>query len=110
TAEIIVNGKRAASIAMPRSNELVDPLTVDVSSFLSTGSNRVEIHRAATAVQASAQLVASHYERWNEAARARESSNALRLKVTFDKTELKVGDEVTCRVEAERVGFRGYGM
>jgi uncharacterized protein YfaS (alpha-2-macroglobulin family) len=34
----------------------------------------------------------------------------LRLKVSFDKTELKAGDEVTCRVEAERVGFHGYGM
>jgi hypothetical protein len=39
-----------------------------------------------------------------------ESSSALRLKVNFDKTEARAGDEITCRVEAERVGFRGYGM
>ena len=28
----------------------------------------------------------------------------------FDKTEAKINDEITCRVEAARVGFRGYGM
>src|SRR5262249_23272845 len=109
-AEIIVNGKRAASLAMPRRDEVVNPLTVDVSGYLSTGSNRIEIRRSAAAAEASAQLVTSHYERWNEAASPRESSRPLRLKVAFDKTELKVGDEVTCRVEAERVGFQGYGM
>lgn len=110
SAEIIVNGKRATTVAMPRSDELTGPFTIDVSSYLSAGSNRVEIRRAATASQASAQLVTSHYERWDEPSRSQESPQALRLKVAFDKTELKAGDEVTCRVEAERVGFRGYGM
>lgn len=28
----------------------------------------------------------------------------------FDKTEGKVNDEIICHVEAERVGFHGYGM
>ena len=28
----------------------------------------------------------------------------------FDKKEAKINDEITCRVEAARVGFRGYGM
>jgi hypothetical protein len=28
----------------------------------------------------------------------------------FDKTEARVGDVITCQVEAERIGFRGYGM
>jgi len=109
-AEVIVNGKRATTIAMPRPDELTSPFTIDVSSYLSAGSNRVEIRRAATASQASAQLVASHYERWDEPSRLQESPQALRLKVAFDKTELKAGDEVSCRVEAERLGFRGYGM
>ncbi|MFL6276964.1 MAG: MG2 domain-containing protein [Blastocatellia bacterium] len=110
SAEIIVNGKRAMTVAMPRSDELTSPFTIDVSSYLSVGSNRVEIRRAATASQASAQLVTSHYERWDEPSRPRESPQALRLKVAFDKTELKAGDDVTCHVEAERVGFQGYGM
>jgi hypothetical protein len=34
----------------------------------------------------------------------------LRLKVAFDKTSAAVGEEIACRVEAERVAFRGYGM
>ncbi|HKP11185.1 MAG TPA: alpha-2-macroglobulin family protein, partial [Blastocatellia bacterium] len=109
TAEVIVNGKRAATLAMPRRDELTNPLTVDVSSYLTAGSNRVEIRRAAP-TQASAQLVASHYEPWGRAPRESESNQPLRLKVAFDKTELKAGDEVTCHVEAERVGFDGYGM
>ena len=34
----------------------------------------------------------------------------LRLQVKFEKIEAKINDEITCRVEAARVGFRGYGM
>jgi len=30
--------------------------------------------------------------------------------VSFDKTAVQTGDAVSCTVEAERVGFRGYGM
>jgi hypothetical protein len=109
-AEVIVNGKRAATINLPGRDEIASPLTVDVSSYLATGGNHVEIRRAATAAQASAQLVTSHYEPWTNAAPAVEPPQPLRLKVTYDRTELRAGEEVTCHVEAERVGFRGYGM
>jgi hypothetical protein len=34
----------------------------------------------------------------------------LRLTVGYDKNSARVGEEVTCTVEAERVGFKGYGM
>lgn len=37
-------------------------------------------------------------------------ANALRLVAKFDKTEGKINEEITCHVEAERIGFRGYGM
>jgi hypothetical protein len=110
TAEVFVNGKRAAQLTLPRRDELSNPLTVNVSSYLSSGGNRVEIRRTASAVQASAQLVTSHYEPWENRARADESNQPLRLKVTYDRAEVKAGDEVTCHVEAERIGFRGYGM
>ncbi|MFL6216219.1 MAG: carboxypeptidase regulatory-like domain-containing protein [Blastocatellia bacterium] len=110
TAEVIVNGKRAATLTLPRRDEIASPLTVDVSKYLSAGGNRVEIRRTASASQASAQLVTSHYEPWDNATRAIESNQPLRLKVTYDKTELKAGDDVTCRIEAERIGFHGYGM
>jgi hypothetical protein len=34
----------------------------------------------------------------------------LQLSVNFDKTQAKVGEEITCQVHAERIGHRGYGM
>jgi len=37
-------------------------------------------------------------------------ANGLRLIAKFDKTEGKVNNEITCHVEAERVGVQGYGM
>ena len=37
-------------------------------------------------------------------------TNGLRLKVDYDKTNAAISDEITCRVEVERVGFKGYGM
>jgi len=36
-------------------------------------------------------------------------STGLRLTAKFDRTEGKISEEITCHVEAERVGFRGYG-
>ena len=34
----------------------------------------------------------------------------MKLKVDFDRREAKVGEAIACRVEAERIGFAGYGM
>jgi uncharacterized protein YfaS (alpha-2-macroglobulin family) len=34
----------------------------------------------------------------------------LRLRVHYDKQSVKVGEGIRCSVEAERIGFRGYGM
>ena len=38
------------------------------------------------------------------------ASDLLRLKVNFDKSNAKIGETDACRVDVERVGFRGYGM
>lgn len=113
-AEVFVNEKRVASIPMPLANRPSEPLLTDISRFLSAGNNRIQIRRAAGAPLASAQVVELHYERWPELAEAAKrdsaSAGALRLQVRYDKTETKIGDEVICTVQAERVGFRGYGM
>jgi len=56
------------------------------------------------------------YIRWSDFQVAKSTafnageSRALRLGVAFDTTETKIGDTVRCNVEAERVGFSGYGM
>jgi A-macroglobulin complement component/alpha-2-macroglobulin family protein/MG2 domain-containing protein/carboxypeptidase family protein/macroglobulin-like protein/A-macroglobulin receptor len=113
-AEVFINDKRAATILMPPAGRFSEPILTDISRFLSAGSNRIQIRRRAGSSQASAQVVESHYEAWpviNDAAKADSASaGALRLQVSFDKSEAKVGDEITCTVKAERVGFRGYGM
>ncbi len=115
-AEIVVNGKRVSSVALPPAGQLSNPITVDLSSFLSRGNNRVEIRRSGYAARASAQVVETHYEPWEQGAAARRenfrlrNSSALRLAVNYDKLEAKIGEEVVCNVTAERVGHYGYGM
>jgi hypothetical protein len=110
-AEILVNGKPASSIPMPPSGQLSNPITFDLSSFLSQGNNRVVIRRPGKTARASAQVVESHYEPWaQDAAERRENallrnSSALRLRVNYDRSEAKVGGVVTCDVIAERGGY-----
>src|SRR5262245_13175049 len=115
-AEVVVNGKRVSSVAMPPAGQLSDPITVEFSSFLSRGNNRVEIRRSGNATRAPAQVVETHYEPWEQgAAQMRENlrlrnSSALRLAVNYDKLEAKAGEEIACNVMAERVGRQGYGQ
>ncbi len=116
SAEIFVNGARATSITMPPSNQLVNPIVVDVSKFLTQRKNKIEIKRPSNAALVSAQAVETYYLPWSSSM-ATQAENfksgakrALRLAVTFDKTEAKIGDEIMCKVEAERIGFSGYGM
>jgi hypothetical protein len=115
-AEIIINGKRVSSVAMPPGGQLSNPITVDLSSSISRGNNRVEIRRSGNATRASAQVVETHYEPWEQGAAERRenirlrNSSALRLAVSYDKLEAKVGEEIVCNVTAERIGHYGYGM
>ena len=115
-AEIFVNGTRATSVTLPPGNQLVSPLVVDLSKFLSVGKNKIEIKRPSNGALASVQMVETYYLPWAYSnATAAENlksgaKRALRLAVTYDKTEVKIGEEITCKVEAERIGFSGYGM
>jgi len=106
-AEVVVNGRTVQTITIPPARELTSPITVDLSKFLSAGKNRVEIKRPAGGPFASVQAIANYYVPWSNAT---ERTGDLRLFAKFDKTESKTSDEITCHVEAERVGFRGYGM
>jgi hypothetical protein len=116
TAEILLNGRHINTVTLPPSHELSNPIIVDLTSYLKTGNNRIEIKRPSGAALASAQLVATHYLPWAKSL-ATEAENlkvgakrALRLVVSYDKPEAKIGEDITCRVEAERIGFAGYGM
>jgi hypothetical protein len=115
-AEILINGRAVKKIDLPSNTELVAPVSVDVSKYLSAGSNIVEVKRANPSSVASAQVVADYYVPWTPASGARMTvkeagdNSAVRLSAKFDRIEAGVGDQISCHVEAERIGFRGYGM
>ncbi|MFL6230517.1 MAG: MG2 domain-containing protein [Pyrinomonadaceae bacterium] len=116
-AEVFVNGQSAGVVSLPTSAGLAAPVTLDISRFVAAGANRVEVRRTGSGAltKAAAQVVATYYVPWADAAAdgtqsSERSSRALRLAVSFDKTRAAVGEEVTCRVEAERIGHSGYGM
>ena len=116
--EVFVNGQSVGLIALPAAHEPANPVSLDLSRFVSQGANRVEIKRASGAplVVATAQLVTTYYRAWSASAAdgtlgARpQEARALRLAVSFDRTTAATNDTVTCRVEAERIGTQGYGM
>jgi hypothetical protein len=115
-AEVLVNGRRVQSVALPPANQLTGPLTIDLSQFVQSGANRIELKRSRGTSPASVQAVASYYLPWSQSVATQEAnwrangSSGLRLTAKFNKTESKIGDEISCYVEAERIGFRGYGM
>ena len=111
-----VNGRRVKSVELPEPGHLAAPVTINLDEFVQGGANRIEIRRASGSSPASVQAVATYYVPWaesiatqNENWRANGSSG-LRLVTRFDKTEGKISDQINCHVEAERIGFSGYGM
>ncbi len=114
-AEILVNGKVATSVAVPPGNKLSPPITVDLSPFVGSGVQQVEIRRPANSSIATAQLVTSFYRPWTalsatEVTPETNAANSMLLKVKYDSSEVKIGEEVVCSVEASRVGRHGQGM
>jgi hypothetical protein len=115
-AEILIDGRPALSVELPPGNVATGPVEVNLSKFVTRGMHRLEIRRAAEAARASVQVVSDYYVPWDlgpekgGASTQRGSSSALRLAVRFDKNQAKIGETVRCEVDAERIGFRGYGM
>src|SRR6266436_215763 len=115
-AVILVDGKQALTIDLPLANALSGPVDVDLSKLVASGKHRIEIRRSANSSRASVQLLADYYVPWTHASagsdlhQVAKASDALRLTVHFDKQSANAGESVQCSVDAERVGFRGYGM
>jgi hypothetical protein len=74
-----------------------------------TGTHRLEL-RGLPPGSSIVRLVTGHARPWPETASGTSASGALRLAVDYDRTDLQRLGWVTARVEARRVGFRGYGM
>lgn len=116
SASVVVDGVSVLSVELPPAAKITGPIVVDLAKFVSPGEHKIEIRRAAGVETATAQAVASYYTPWQEAAKITDfhhedqTSDALRLAVSFDKHSAKIGETIHCSVDAERVGFRGYGM
>lgn len=116
SVRILVNGRSVKTIELPRDEKSIAPYTIDLSSFFSSGVNKLELIRTGVAPLASVQVVSNFYVPWSSqadtqtAATRSGDSEALKFETNFDKVNLRIGEEVTCRVKAERVGFKGYGM
>jgi len=115
-ASIVVNGHVARTIHLPSPQDVVGPITVALAEELAKGPSKIEIARAGEAAAMNASVIASYYLPWAESeATAQESfktgeKRALRLKVLYDRNDPHVGERVHCTVQAERIGFHGYGM
>jgi len=111
TAQVLVNGKPAATVVLPPSNVLTGPLLIDLSAFVEIGENQIAVRNAAQLAPTAAQLVATYYVPWGPNPETRVGgSRELKLGVAFDRTEASPGTAIKCKVSVERVGHRGYGM
>lgn len=89
---------------------------VDISSCLEPKSNRIDIQSSEEL--GLAHVAASWYSPWkavgelNQKARDRSalSKTRLDLKVDLDRLDAGIGEPLTCRVKADRIGYQGYGM
>jgi hypothetical protein len=107
-AEITVNGRPATTLTLPP-GRLNNPVSVDLSQFVSPGQNQILIRRGGSSPLASAQVVSTFYVPWSAARPAGGTTAAtapLRLAVSFSKNQVEVNEDVTCRVEASG---RNYG-
>jgi hypothetical protein len=110
TLRILLNGSEIQNISI--APDKIDPIVVNVSDKLAAVENRLEIKTSSRSPLMS-QLVSTHYIDWKNSDVSGTSftgSRALRLAYTCDKQTAAIMQEINCSVEAERVGFQGYGM
>jgi hypothetical protein len=115
-AILTVNGHEATSVDLPAAKDVVGAIAVDLTEFLRTGTNAVQVLRAENGAPMNAQAITSYYVPWNYSSAVlgenvqRGETRALRLNVHYDQTAPKVDEPVRCEVQVERIGFVGYGM
>jgi A-macroglobulin receptor binding domain len=113
-AAVLVNGRQVSTIKISPARSR--PLTIELPHELHAGINQVQVVRASDGEPLNAALRTTYWlpstasPGTSEEALVHGDTRALRLKVRFDRTEVKPGDAIRCAVEAERIGFRGYGM
>jgi hypothetical protein len=109
TISVLLNGEKFKVIEI--SPEQIEPVVVNLTGKL-TGANRLEITSSDNS-KVMSQIVQTHYIDWKDAEisnRNVNDSRAIRLDYKCDKQQAKIMETVTCAVETERIGFKGYGM
>ena len=115
-ATVIVNGHTVKSITLPKPQDAAGPINIPLASTLEKGTNKIEVVRSGSRAALNASVISSYYIPWADSeATAREifkpgENRALHLKVSYDHADLKMDENVVCAVQAERIGFQGYGM
>jgi hypothetical protein len=116
TATLKVNGREVKTLQLPSPQEATGPITVEMTNVLEKGENTIEVVGAGKLGAMNAVIFASYYLPWGDSSAtamanlASGENRALQLKVDYDRHEAKAGETVSCKVEAERIGFKGYGM
>jgi len=114
-AELLVNGSSAGEFELPSGDGVRAPLLIKVNG-LKPGKNLISLRRSNGGPTATVQMVSHFYRPWTEeelkarSATSTGESSGLHLAVDYDTKTAKAGDEVHCKVEVERFGYRGYGM
>ena len=72
--EIIINGQLATSVNLPPGDQTASLIRADISRFLHSGANRLELRRAAGSAFASVQLVANYYVPWSASSATQNSA------------------------------------
>lgn len=110
TIQISLNGKDLP--AVPVSADRIEPVIIDLAGKLDPAANKIEV-KASDYSSLMAQVVQTHYIDWRDSDSTRTNttgSRTVRLDYKCDKTSAAIMQDITCSVEAERVGFQGYGM
>lgn len=110
TLQVLLNGENLQNITVPP--DQITPITVDLTNKLDAKTNRVEVKGSSNSPLMS-QIVSAHYIDWKDSEASGKNTNQsrqLRLDYKCDKQNAAIMQEVNCSAEAERVGFKGYGM
>ncbi len=109
TISVKLNGEKLQEFAV--SAVQIEPIIIPLSDKLSN-ANRLDITSSENSALMS-QIVKTHYIDWKNSESTNRSVNdsrAIRLDYKCDKLNAKIMENITCSVEAERIGFKGYGM
>jgi A-macroglobulin TED domain/Alpha-2-macroglobulin family/MG2 domain/Carboxypeptidase regulatory-like domain/A-macroglobulin receptor binding domain/Macroglobulin domain MG3/Alpha-2-macroglobulin bait region domain len=103
--EVLVNGVVVKEFSIAKDGLRI-PFIFDVSEFVNGNDNRVEIKGAGGLTQIMAQMFSVYYVDWKT---AQTTSEHFDLKVDFNKTVAKIGEEIICKVNIRQKNNR-YGM